>query len=205
MDNSKSSIDVYNKIATQYANLFDNDLSDNPYMDKFLSKITTGNKILDLGCGTGRVTSYYFDKGFDVTGVDLSPKMLEIAKNKYPKIDFRLGDIRKINFNDTFDGISLAYSLFHLEKKDVSKIIEKITSLLKTSGIIFLILQEGEGEVFVDEPLLPGEKLFLNLYTEEQAKQILSSDFEILSVDKKTPHLKGELPYNKLIILAKKK
>ena len=117
MDKLKSTVDVYNKIANQYADIFDKDLSDNPYLDKFLSKITTGKKILDLGCGTGRITSYYFDKGFDVIGVDLSPKMLEVAINKYPKIDFRLEDIRKINFNDTFDGISLAYSLFHLEKK----------------------------------------------------------------------------------------
>jgi len=205
MDKSKSTVRIYNKIASKYADIFDNDYSDQPYLDKFLSYITSGTNILDLGCGTGRIASYYANNGYDVIGVDLSKKMLEIARKKHPNIKFRLGDIRNINFKEKFDGISLAYSLFHLEKKDVPKIIERSSSLLKKSGIILLILQEGDGEVFIDEPLLPNEKMFLSLFTEEQAKYFLSPNFKILSIDRKVPNLEGELPYNKLIILAKKK
>ena len=205
MNKLKSVINIYNKIANKYADLFDKDLSDNQYFDKFLSKIFTGKKILDLGCGTGRASAYYVSKGFDVIGIDLSKKMLEIAKTNHPDIDFILGDIRDINFKNTFDGVSMAYSLFHLEKNDIPSVIKKAAKALNNNGVAMFILQEGQGEVFVDSPLLPGKKLFINLFTEEEVKNLLSLDFEILSVDRKKPHLKGEHPFNKLIVIARKK
>lgn len=206
-DRIKKTINVYNKIAKKYSEVFDIDFSDSSYLDEFLSYIHTGKRILDLGCGTGRITAYYGGKGFDVVGVDLSREMLDIARKKYPKIDFRLDDIRKINFlENKFDAISFSYSFFHLEEKDVLSVLDKINKILKSNGVLFLVLQEGKGEVMVEEPFLPKEKIFLNLYTKDKITELLeNNDFKIASIKRKKSSQEGELNYNKLFVIAIKK
>jgi ubiquinone/menaquinone biosynthesis C-methylase UbiE len=206
MDQSEESAKIYSKIVNDYARVFDTDYSDDPYLDKFLAYLKKGSKILDLGCGTGRITQYYSDKGFDVTGIDLSDEMIGYAKRNHPQIDFICKDMRSINYpKESIDAISFSYSLFHLNKKDVPLILEKSHYISKENGIMFIVLQEGSGEVYIDEPFSPGDKLFLNLYTEEEIKEILEkTGFKIIFLDRKQSTLEGELPYNKMIIIVRK-
>jgi len=63
------------------------------FIDEFLSHLKQGQKILDVGSGHGVNANYMQSKGFDVIGIDSSRKMVEYAKSKYPKIEFRLGDM----------------------------------------------------------------------------------------------------------------
>ena len=57
-------------------------------------------------------------------GIDFSNEMIEIAKNNYPNINFILGDMRKIKFqNSRFDGVIASYSLIHITKKELPKIL----------------------------------------------------------------------------------
>ena len=87
----KSVIDDYNDIAVEYSEEFDDDTSDNKYIDKFLQCLN-GKKILDVGCGTGRDCKYIEQKGYDVIGIDISKEMLKIEKTSN---QFELGS-RKI-------------------------------------------------------------------------------------------------------------
>ena len=63
-----------------------------------ISKINTGGKILDLGCGNGRAVKYFIDSGFQGVGVDVSDKMLELARRHIPKGVFFKKEFTKINF-----------------------------------------------------------------------------------------------------------
>ena len=75
---------------------------------------------------------------------------------------------------------------------------------LKPGGVFGLVMQEGEGELERDEPFLPGEKIYLHLYTEEQLKAILKEyGFEIIEQKWKAPLHPNEFPYNKLLLIAK--
>jgi ubiquinone/menaquinone biosynthesis C-methylase UbiE len=199
-----STINIYNSIAKQYAAIFDNDTSDDKHFDTFLSLVKKGGSILDLGCGTGRITGYFKNKGYDVVGVDLSQEMLAIAKKNYPDIEFRLCDMRALSIPDrSFDALSFSYSLFHLTKQEAEAVLSQAAHILKKDGVLFLVLQEGTGELFVDEPLLPGGKIFLSLYEENEITKILEkTGFTIYSVERKPPQLKGELPYDKMFIMA---
>jgi 2-polyprenyl-3-methyl-5-hydroxy-6-metoxy-1,4-benzoquinol methylase len=73
---------------------------------KMIEKYSKG-KILDLGCGTGSVSSYLYRKGFDVEGCDISKKRLKIAKNKDPKINYFLYDLDNENLKKKYDTIIL--------------------------------------------------------------------------------------------------
>jgi trans-aconitate methyltransferase len=64
-----------------------------------------GERILDLGCGTGHLTAEIVKAGATVVGLDASAEMLEQARAAYPRLDFVQGDARDFSFNEPFDAI----------------------------------------------------------------------------------------------------
>ena len=204
MDELKQASLVYDKIAELYAKEFP---EPSDYIDEFLKLIPKNGKILDVGCGVGIDAGYMLSKGFGVIGIDLSKKMLKIAKQKFPQIDFRLMDIRKINFKpNSFDGIFASFSLIHIPKKDVPNILKKFYQILKNNGIVYVSLHEGNSEeIFVDEPLKPSEKLFLKIFSYEEIRNLLvKSGFTIIKKYQRKPKSEAELNFTKLFIIAKK-
>ncbi|MDO8467385.1 MAG: class I SAM-dependent methyltransferase, partial [Nanoarchaeota archaeon] len=162
-------------------------------------------KILEVGCGSGRTLGYYQDDS-EIIALDFSKKMIQIARKKFPDIRFILGDMRDLNFdNSSFDAVTFPYSIFHINKKDVVKVLRKTFEILKPCGYLLLILQEGSGEIIIDEPLMPSEKIYFNLYQESEIEEILNDiGFKKIEVGRINPG-KGEIPYNKLVFILKKK
>lgn len=200
---SKLVVNTYDKVTKQYQNEFGNDYSDVPYIDKFLDSLN-GKQILDIGCGLGNLTNYMYQKGFEVTGIDLSDKMLQIAKSTYKNISFEKMDMKKITFNKKFDGISLLYSLFHLTKEEVINVLPQYRNLLNKNGKIFLILQDGNGEQVVKEPLNKDLLMFVNYYSLDEITKILKDfHFRILYTTYKKG-TEGSLSNKKLVILCEK-
>lgn len=106
----------------------------------------TKGKILELGCGNGRITINLAKHGFDATGVDISPYYIEDAKKKATqlkvKAHFVHGDIRRINkvVRGKFDvAISIWTSLGFYDQHTDEELFKKVACLLKRNGI-FLIL-----------------------------------------------------------------
>jgi ubiquinone/menaquinone biosynthesis C-methylase UbiE len=169
MDISKFVVSTYNKIADTYTNQYFNDLTDTPYIDKFINTIQFNAKILDIGCGPGTFSRYLKEKGFDVKGIDLSEEMLHIAENKLPDIKFKLMDMRQISYPDeSFDGLFAAYSLIHIPSEEAHDTLEGFHRILKPAGKIMIIVQGGESDRIADEPLKKGEKIFINFFTKKK-------------------------------------
>jgi len=61
-----------------------------------------GRDLLDVGCGTGRHAVLLSEKGFKVTGIDLSPEMLKIARRRSKKVRFLQGDMRTFDLGKEF-------------------------------------------------------------------------------------------------------
>lgn len=71
--------------------------------------------VLELACGTGTFLKYFYEQGFDVTGVDVSPEMLALARHKVPQAQLSLQDIASFSLPDTFDVIVCLFdSVNHL-------------------------------------------------------------------------------------------
>lgn len=203
MDNSKKAVQVYDQIAKAYADEFS---EPSEHIDEFLELLPTNGKILDVGCGNGVDSINVKNKGFDVVGVDMSDKMLDIARSKYPGIDFRLGDMRKLDFDeDEFDGIIASCSLIHIPKKDVPKTLEQFATFLKQGGVIYIQLQSGKSEeLFIDEPFKPDERLFLNIISSDEIELLLKdAGFQIVRKHERKPQKKEELDFTKLYVIAR--
>lgn len=95
-----------------------------------------GETILDLGCGTGDLTSEIFQTGAKVIGVDNSAEMIQAAKNKFPSIEFLQADARIMNFDVRFDAIFSNAVLHWIKEKDL--VIRQMYLLLKENGRIVL-------------------------------------------------------------------
>ena len=186
-DRNKLSVDTYNEIAKTYEEKFGEDFTDTIYIDKFL-EFLEGKNILDIGCGVGNLTDYIYTKGFLIKGIDLSDEMLKIAKSKYKQIKFYKMDMRSPSFDEKFDGLMLAYSLFHLSKAEVEKVLPKYYNLLNKNGKMLIILQGGNGEKIINEPLNENLKIFFNYYTiDEITKLLKTNNFNIIYTDIRKP------------------
>ncbi len=204
MDKSRQTSLIFGKIAGIYAKEFS---KPSEYIDEFLTQLPKNGKILDVGCGVGVDAGYMALKGFEVVGVDLSGGMLKLARQKFPQINFQLEDIRKFDLiPDLFDGVLASCSLNYIPKKDIPRLIKKFYQTLKTNGLIYIALQAGKSEeIFINEPLKPDEKLFLNIISLDEIKNLLiNAGFYIIKKYEREPKSKEELNFTKLFVIAKK-
>ncbi len=149
---------------------------------QFLSFLKGPSKILDLGCGPGRDAKYFVAMGHEVTGIDISPKMIEIAKASVPKAQFLVSDIEGFDPGDgAFDAIWASASLLHVPKKLFAKTLAKIRMSLKPEGIFYVSMKKGSGEELAADARYGGVEKFWNYVQEEElAEKLIGQGFQIL-------------------------
>ena len=110
----------------------------------------TAIRILDLGCGNGLNLSMFADEGFEVTGIDISSRMLNIARDTCPSAALIEGDFLEYPFPPaSFEGV-FAKAIVHLfPRADASRLITKIYDVLRPHGVFYVTttveLNPGEG------------------------------------------------------------
>jgi ubiquinone/menaquinone biosynthesis C-methylase UbiE len=175
MDQNKIAIETYKKIASIYSDQYFNDLSDTPYIDKFLSKLKSGSNILDVGCGPGQFSKYMISKGFTVEGIDFTKEMIKIAKEKVPEGKFKYMDMRDLDYkSESFEGMLVAYSLIHIPSKEIYETLKGFKRILKHGGYILIIAQRGKADQIVEETLKDGARMFINFFKPEDLKNHLT-------------------------------
>lgn len=167
-------INYYDKNAKNY---FDETININMQKsyDRFLKHIK-GSYILDLGCGSGRDSKYFLDKGYKVKSVDGSREMCLLA-SKYLNREVDHLYFKDINYINEFDGIWACASLLHLSKKQLKNILEKMSLALKNNGYMYICLKNGKSEEYDDR----GR--FYSYYTKEEFYEIISLFKELDIID----------------------
>jgi SAM-dependent methyltransferase len=80
-----------------------------------LSGLPAGARVADLGCGSGVFTAELAGRGYRAEGIDLSPKLIGIARDKFPAVPFHVGDVEQLPFESgSLDGILLSGLVHHL-------------------------------------------------------------------------------------------
>jgi ubiquinone/menaquinone biosynthesis C-methylase UbiE len=80
-----------------------------------LTGLQPGAKVIDLGCGSGIFTHLLSLRKYEAVGLDISPKLLELARRKYPKLKFDEGDVEALPYEaDSVDGVLLSGLVHHL-------------------------------------------------------------------------------------------
>ncbi len=168
---------TYNKIADDWFKDHKEDTKWIPGADKFLSYLPKGGTILDVGCAAGAKTKYLIQKGFKVTGVDFSEKMIELARKNVPEGEFEVEDLYELdNFKRTFDGIFALGVLLHVPKKRMVEVIEKIGRKLKDGGYLYLGVKEARPEKAKEAMIKENDygyeyERFFSFFTAEELKK----------------------------------
>ena len=136
-------LDYYNQNVTTFiADTISVDLKDT--QNKFINALP-GDKILDLGCGSGRDTKYFLEIGLKVTAVDGSEELCKRASD-YLGIPVYHMLFQELDLEDEYNGIWACSSILHLPKDELRTVFYKMVTALKSSGVIYTSFKYGEFE-----------------------------------------------------------
>ena len=137
----------------------DNDpFRDPPMLQEYMSRwdgerfieameLTKNKKVLEIGIGTGRIAVKVAPFCMSITGIDVSPKTIERAKEnlkEYKNISFICDDFSDFQFTETFDVIYSSLTMMHFKNK--ATVITKIDKLLNDDGIFCLSIDKNQNE-----------------------------------------------------------
>lgn len=116
---SEATLDLYERHARQYDRDRDRRLLEKPWLDRFLSHVRPAGVVLDIGCGMGEpIARYLLEAGFQVLGVDSSPSLIAMCRDRFPGSEWLVGDMRQLALGRRFDGMLAWDSFFHLKADD---------------------------------------------------------------------------------------
>ena len=189
----------YDEAAEDYAtnrNLFEN----KKYLEKLNELLRSNSTILDIGCGAGRpVDEFFIQKGHKVVGIDISDKMIEIAKKNVPSAEYEVKDMAEMEEGEyKVDAVVSFYAIFHTDREIHQDIFRKINSFLPKDGLILVTMGSGEWEGEEDD--FHGTTMQWSHYGVEKNKKIIrNAGFEIL-----LDEVDGSNDEKHLFVIAKK-
>ena len=175
-DTFKNTIKWYDTHASDCSIAWDDHFAPEQ-LGTFMSMLPEYARVLDAGCGTGRYTCLLQDAGLNVTGIDISPGMLEIAEEKHPELHFMEGDFLQLEFADrSFDGVWAHNSIVHFDQDDdIKTALSEFRRILKTGGILHLLVTASNGDqksAVIKDKLHP-EGVYYRLFSKQEVHSLL--------------------------------
>ncbi|MCP4116279.1 MAG: class I SAM-dependent methyltransferase [Desulfobacteraceae bacterium] len=168
---------AYDNNAAKYADKF---MSFAPYGEKirrFRDRYVKENStLLDLGCGPGNNAAILSRmEGVRITGLDLSREMVRLAKAHVPEGDFRVTDLRELDFKEHCDVVVASFCIVHLTLEETASLIRKIGTILKSGGHLYLSFMEGRGQGF-ETTSFSEDEIFFNYYDRDTITALLAQN-----------------------------
>ena len=139
-----NTINYYNQNAENFiANTQNADM--HPTQERFLRLLDANTSILDFGCGSGRDTKYFLEKGYQVTATDGSAELCRLA-SEFTGIKVKEMLFDELDAMNQYDGIWACSSILHLPKKELLPVIQKMCEALKDNGSIYTSFKYGDFE-----------------------------------------------------------
>jgi SAM-dependent methyltransferase len=113
--------------------------------ERFLPHLPSGAHILDAGCGSGRDTRAFLERGFTATAFDASPAIASLAE-AYLEMPVTVMRVQEIDWSRQFDGIWACASLLHVSGAELPAVMRRLAHALKPGGLLYASFKYGEGE-----------------------------------------------------------
>jgi SAM-dependent methyltransferase len=201
----------YDRVAHEYARRLADELEHKPLdrrlLDRFAGAVRGVGPACDLGCGPGQVARYLHERGVPVVGVDLSPVMVEEARRRNEGIDFRVGDLRSLEFEEgAFAGVVAFYSLIHVPRPEVGVALGEMWRVLRPGGLLLLAFHVGDETVHRDEWW--GEPVSVDFHfyrTAAMVPLVRAAGLDVVDVVERGPFPEVEYPSRRAYIFARRR
>jgi len=172
MDHSANAASLFHSLADRYREKYMDLTIYHDLYREFCQLLPSGRaRVLDAACGPGNVSRYLVSQrpDLDLLGIDLAPRMIELARQAVPTARFEVLDCRNIaNLDRRFDGIICAFGLPYLLCKEAEAFIKAAANALDANGVFYLSAMLGRSEDSGLEPCSTGDRVYITYYTEEQ-------------------------------------
>jgi 2-polyprenyl-3-methyl-5-hydroxy-6-metoxy-1,4-benzoquinol methylase len=150
-------------------------------IEHFCKRIPLKAKILDAGCGPGHHSRIFKNKGYCVTGIDLSSGAIKIAQQHKIKTEFFHMDMRETSFQkNSFDAIWACASLVHVDDDYMPGLFREYKRIVKPGGLIGITTMVGNKSAVEDD-----DRFFQGFTKARDFEKILiENEFEIVGVEK---------------------
>lgn len=143
MDEAARTSRVYESNAEAFVEKYQSASIAERFWDE-VDELFPGTRLLDVGCGPARDVETFADRGYDVTGFDLTLAFLREARGTVDA-PFVRGDMRALPFRDAaFDGIWARASLLHVPREDVPGTLSEFHRVLDAPGALVATLKRGD-------------------------------------------------------------
>lgn len=195
MDDSTRSVrDSYDRLADEYARQIYNELRHKPLDRELLIRFavdTAGRgEVCDMGCGPGQIARYLRDAGATVFGLDLSPRMLEQARQLNPDISFREGNMMALDLPDeALAGIAAFYAIVNIPRESHPMVFREMERVLQPGGLLLLAFHTGDEVHHATEELgIPISMDFFFLQPSAIQRQIEAAGLVIEDIVERGPY-----------------
>jgi ubiquinone/menaquinone biosynthesis C-methylase UbiE len=184
----------YDRVADEYARHIYDELRHKPLdrqlLDRFADRVRGTGIACDLGCGPGQVARYLSERKVEICGVDLSPGMIDRARQLNPDIEFTQGDMLSLSWPDQeWAGIAAFYAIVNLKPTDLVRAMREMHRVLQPGGWLLMSFHIGEELEHVDDLWDCRVSLDFYFYRPEQViRDLRSAGFAIEEVIERDPY-----------------
>jgi SAM-dependent methyltransferase len=173
--------------------------------DAFIKELPAGARVLDVGCGGGTKSKYLIAHGCKVVGIDISEKLLDIARREVPEAEFEeLSMIDLDTMPETFDGVFAQASLLHIPKKDAGEVVKKMIRRLASNGLVYIAVKEmrddkPEEGIVVENDIGYDYERFFSFFTMTELERYLTDAGLRVIRASRNPHPSGKTVWLQII------
>jgi SAM-dependent methyltransferase len=180
------------------------------FAEEVLVAFGASASICDAGCGPGHVGAYLAGHGLAVTGIDISPAMIERARALHPNLTFEVGTMTALEAGDgRWHGVIAFYSLIHLTSdEELRAALTEFHRTLVDDGFLLIAVhlgEHGDDTVHADDMLGVTVDMEFRFFGAEQiAAEIAAAGFTIVGQLIRTPYPDVEVQTSRTYVLARR-
>ncbi|TPH12226.1 class I SAM-dependent methyltransferase [Litorilituus lipolyticus] len=198
VNNNLISVKTFDKLAQKYQDKYMDFRFYHDTYDKLCQYIKPSTaKILDVACGPGNISKYLLSKlpNCQVLGIDMAPKMVELAQQNVPQASFLVMDCRDFSVSPHgYEAVVCGFFTPYLSKPEIVTLIANIRKHIVIGGVLYISTMEGEYNNSGLQTSSAGDQVFIYYHQYPFFEEVLArSGFKVINVKRKTfPVEEGE-------------
>jgi ubiquinone/menaquinone biosynthesis C-methylase UbiE len=208
----------YDAVAGAYTERIHDELRNKPldrglltaFGEQVAGEFGAGAGVCDMGCGPGHVGAFLAGLGLTVTGIDLSPSMIEHARALHPEMTFEVGTMTRLDVPDAaFHGITAFYSIIHLvSDAEVDAALGEFHRVLMDGGLLLVAVhlgEHGDSTVHADDMLGIAVNMDFRFFEIDRlVSQVEAAGFRIEARATRIPYPDVEVQTTRGYLLARR-